>query len=251
MFKITDARSAVGLIIAGYLRENAEHGVGVPGGVVQTAALDEVLTAITGEVHDWAENLPEDHPLNRPSLAGVKPHDLADELVNLLGIEAATAAIMAADAGVGASVDARITSAREAAVEALATLCSLLRNPESEFPAASASIVTDAAAAGFKRARAAQHPITSLAVGHGGTGGVAGGNGIYRSLAEPQGAPQAADAAAPATDDPLGPGTPTWERGEAVVEALRAIRTDLAKAGRADEYGQHVNALLAQAGEEG
>lgn len=243
MFKITDVKSATGLIIAGYLRENAEHGVGVPGGVVQTAALGEVLTAIAGEVDDWAENLPADHPLNRPSLA---------ELVKILGLKEATAAIMAADAGVGAAaVDAHISAARDVAEEALSTLCSLLRNPEAEFPAASASIVTDAAAEGFKRARAAQRPITSLAVGPGGTGGVAGGNGIYRGLAEPQGAPQAADAAAPATDDPLGPGSPTWERGEAVVEALRAIRTDLAKAGRADEYGQHVNALLAQAGEEG
>lgn len=93
--KIKDAATATALIIHGYLRSH-EHWETVE--VPQQQALSDCLTAIMQECMDWAEgldntfaatqfanfNLPRGHALN-----GVKPHELAEELVALEGPERA------------------------------------------------------------------------------------------------------------------------------------------------------------------
>lgn len=93
--KIKDAATATALIIHGYLRSH-EHWETVE--VPQQQALSDCLMAIMQECMDWAEglddsftaakfanfNLPRGHALN-----GVKPHELAEELVALEGVDRA------------------------------------------------------------------------------------------------------------------------------------------------------------------
>lgn len=221
MFKITDVKSATGLIIAGYLRENGDHGEAEATPETRNKALAEVLAAIDSEADDWAENLPADHESRTAKrVAGLKPHEHALEMFGLENPEAATETFVRALAeDSGDTVDALAAAARTVAGRAMVVLCSTLRYPEAEFPAAAASLVTDAATAGFEMSRRLR-------------------GGMYHGL----------DAATVPEEPARKPSATDADQG--VVAALRALRASLAEQGRADDYGRHVNALLVEAGQD-
>lgn len=235
MFKITDVKSATGLMIAGYLRENGDHGEVEVTPETRNKALAEVLTAITSEVEDWADNLPSNHEARLAHrVAGLKPHEHAAEMFGLEGDDAIETFVRVLATETGTSGAELADAARRVAKTALVLLCTTLRYPEAEFPAAAASVVTDAAAAGFEITRGRFTP-----------------GGIYRGLEAGVAPGSDAPGTAGEAPDPLAPGSPTLARSAAVVDALRAIRLDLEEAGRGDDYGRHVNALIIEASTEG
>lgn len=325
MFKIQDASVATALIIAGYLRENADRGEAEPSEELRTAELGNVLVAIHNEIDDWAENLPADHPLRANGRPDLKPHEHAEEILSLVGEGDATEVLVRAiQAENGSTSDDLGNAARKVATRALTILRQSLPRPESDFPAASASVVTDAI-------DASRGLFRTLAAGAGGGGssgsafapppevtdrirtpqghanrlvdmvGLADAVGavieaerlkgftvhmtpaeasrrnfsaaygavlaaakVLRGIADDDkhfdrlianvmdqamsGAPKAADPED--LVDPIGPGSVAWGKGEDVVAALRTIRAELVKHGKGDDYGIHVNSLLAMAAEE-
>lgn len=93
MFKVADVKIATALLIGGFLRGNEGESDGPTREATianERKQLGNCLTAIVAEVGDWAEGLPDEHPLRSGQIDGVKPYDMATELVALVGIEEAT-----------------------------------------------------------------------------------------------------------------------------------------------------------------
>lgn len=90
MFKIQDVKVATAMLIGGFIRGHEGDAASASPEHLrenEQRQLGRCLEGILNEVGDWAENLPEDHPVNAGSLKGIKPYELAQELVALVGWE--------------------------------------------------------------------------------------------------------------------------------------------------------------------
>lgn len=250
MFKTTDIRTATGMLIAGYLRQNLDNGPEQLTEDVRNKVLGEAVSAVVGEAQDWGEALPEDHEANLATrVAALKPHEHAQEMISLSGLEDSVAMLIHASyaddvkAGIHPGEVQRwhLDAARRAALVACEAMrsCSFAGDPL-HFR----KMMIDLEKEVLERAAAANPPAhtTSQAfdqvivtnvngAGH-------GSGGHYRGL----------DAATAPEEPARKPSATDADHG--VVAALRALRASLAEQGRADDYGQHVNALLVEAGQD-